>query len=749
MSDSFAILVSPCSQAEAEAGTDNIKPMTPLRTKQFLDGQSEGLASLVVTQQSANSGGLWGVMDGAMIEFLGDVAYLFGGWAGAPTNDDWASGTVTNLVYKSDDFGVTWEKIRDHDLTPDATHFIPCHFSAHCVHQVSGVDYIYLLGGDPSSEGGTAAAYMHSEVRRSANGITWTKVNSVAPGWNGTSLAALGSLGGNLFYAGGHETPGGVPDLVVGTATKEVWKSTDNGVTWTSLGNAPWPAGQCQDRLALHNGLLWRVGGGKYDNDNELRTYDTGVWSFDGTTWTEVLADGLAPWPARFYANVFSCRGWLYISRGVDKSGNRSDTWRSRDGINWYEIDLGDYFIASHADGLGAHATGFLQAAGNGRFADEDNDNSPTFFVSEANDTLTSGITSLIDSAFSSVTDYAGVIAEGYTEGSSPRRVVSGNNAKLLRVNVPHYIGTEEPITVIGGYSVSGANYVQIGGGISGAENAATVISVHVGVTATTLGTSSKEALQLNAARMMSKYNTMFLGCTESAVFGTLTVNTAKLAAMVTPHYETDGTLTDVFCVGAYNSSTNVNQVYIGGGFGGHYACTEIVFYAAATGKVANGTLTAKMTTSGFAVGGKLALGQTAVPSVYTIDAIGNFFQIGGDEAAVSGHARTDSLAKIATMVMPHYLGSPITVLQGYSVSGNNYMDWGGGNSAYRAVTLHRFWATATPTSGFGAEVVQIDAGSSATDTGLLLLHNGTMKRVVVGAADSGGTGYRLLRVAN
>lgn len=34
-------------------------------------------------------------------------------------------------------------------------------------------------------------------------------------------------------------------------------------------------------------------------------------------------------------------------------------------------------------------------------------------------------------------------------------------------------------------------------------------------------------------------------------------------------------------------------------------------------------------------------------------------------------------------------------------------------------------------------------------ETGLLLLHNGSMKRVTVGAADSGGVGYRLLRVTN
>ncbi len=47
MADSFAVLVAPCSQAEAEAGTDNIRPMTALRTKQqsYELGANEGILS--------------------------------------------------------------------------------------------------------------------------------------------------------------------------------------------------------------------------------------------------------------------------------------------------------------------------------------------------------------------------------------------------------------------------------------------------------------------------------------------------------------------------------------------------------------------------------------------------------------------------------------------------------------------------------------------------------------------------------
>lgn len=62
-------------------------------------------------------------------------------------------------------------------------------------------------------------------------------------------------------------------------------------------------------------------------------------------------------------------------------------------------------------------------------------------------------------------------------------------------------------------------------------------------------------------------------------------------------------------------------------------------------------------------------------------------------------------------------------------------------NSAERRVHLAE--------AGTMVEAFRLDTADSATQTNAWLLHNGTLKRVEVGAADSGGTGYRLLRVAN
>jgi hypothetical protein len=51
--------------------------------------------------------------------------------------------------------------------------------------------------------------------------------------------------------------------------------------------------------------------------------------------------------------------------------------------------------------------------------------------------------------------------------------------------------------------------------------------------------------------------------------------------------------------------------------------------------------------------------------------------------------------------------------------------------------------------NGMLGDALVVDGTDSATQTGLLLLHDGTLKRVKVGAADSGGVGQRLLTIDN
>ena len=61
MADSFAVLVAPCSQDEAEAGTNNDKPVTPLRTKQQVDAMFA--SGEIIVDATANNYMRWQGVD--------------------------------------------------------------------------------------------------------------------------------------------------------------------------------------------------------------------------------------------------------------------------------------------------------------------------------------------------------------------------------------------------------------------------------------------------------------------------------------------------------------------------------------------------------------------------------------------------------------------------------------------------------------------------------------------------------------
>lgn len=116
---------------------------------------------------------------------------------------------------------------------------------------------------------------------------------------------------------------------------------------------------------------------------------------------------------------------------------------------------------------------------------------------------------------------------------------------------------------------------------------------------------------------------------------------------------------------------------------------------------------------------------------------------------------------------------APTVVTIGHNSSGTPAAGFGGGvliqlksstNTDQDASRSGTRWTTATHASrtaeafvqvvtnaGSLADVAKFDGSATANDTGLWLwdANSTSLKRVVVGAADSGGVGYRLLRIAN
>lgn len=172
---------------------------------------------------------------------------------------------------------------------------------------------------------GGGGGYKNDVWRSSDQGITWTAQNSSA-GWAGREFHTGVTLpDGSIVLMGGYN---GAAYL------RDVWRSADQGITWTrQTASAPWPARAKHASVGLPDGSIILMGGfnGAYLND---------VWRSDdqGVTWT-CIADH-ANWSGRYgMAGVLLPYGRIAIIGGMYYSSGEKysrDLWISDDdGLAW------------------------------------------------------------------------------------------------------------------------------------------------------------------------------------------------------------------------------------------------------------------------------------------------------------------------------------------------------------------------------------------------------------------------------
>jgi hypothetical protein len=311
----------------------------------------------------------WFARDGAQLLALGDDIYMLGGWNSQAGGQFPAGKKVTNEVWKSVDKGINWALIKANDYTPVPadSFWTPRHTMGAVVHNDSGVDYLYVIGSDiyngPQNNLGNGVGT--SDVWRSPDGVNWTRITDTAP-WGPRVLHMVASYNGALYVMGGL-----TDSTNANSALNDVWRSTDGGLTWTQLANAPWaPRGLVNSGqgLPIKDGLLWLMGGGTYVNVPAGALFND-VWSFDGAIWTQVLADGVAPWVQRqYHATFINKANRLCIINGVSDfiGTNIGDCWESDDGVTWFE-EIFTPWRPSHADGVVAISDRVVVGPGNGQ----------------------------------------------------------------------------------------------------------------------------------------------------------------------------------------------------------------------------------------------------------------------------------------------------------------------------------------------------------------------------------------------
>ena len=174
-------------------------------------------------------------------------------------------GGYRNDVWASDDLGATWRLVVEHaEWSPR---------DALAVVRLED-DSLLLLGGH---DGASDASQWHADVWHSTDGGRSWKLKTNAAEFTPRSAHAVAVVDGVIYTMGGWSVNGLLND---------VWKSSDQGSTWTSLGESPWEPRWWFSALSF-NGAVYVVGG-LDQNGNDLND----VWMLhddDDTTDTETL----------------------------------------------------------------------------------------------------------------------------------------------------------------------------------------------------------------------------------------------------------------------------------------------------------------------------------------------------------------------------------------------------------------------------------------------------------------------------
>jgi hypothetical protein len=225
------------------------------------------------------------------------------------------SNDPTKEVWRSTDSGATW-KLQTGDAGLAGKYFETA---------------VALPDGSIVIMGCTGGTVIKNDVWRSTDkGVTWTQMTT-HPGW--TQRIAPGSVvmpDGSIIISGG-TLPGGF------TQYNDVWRSTDKGATWTQqTPSAGWSKRYGHSIVALPDGSLVLAGGFTFGQgflNDVWRSTDNGV------TWTQVTPH--AGWSGRYYHNsIVMPDGSILLLGGGDRNINfKNDLWRSADnGATWTQV---------------------------------------------------------------------------------------------------------------------------------------------------------------------------------------------------------------------------------------------------------------------------------------------------------------------------------------------------------------------------------------------------------------------------
>jgi len=171
--------------------------------------------------------------------------------------------------------------------------------------------------------GGNDGSRKNDVWRSTDNGETWTRMISSADWSARYGHTSVVMPDGSIVLMGGYD----------GSNKRDVWRSTDNGETWTRMtSSAGWSARQYHTSVVMPDGSIVLMGGNDGSRKNDVwRSTD------NGATWTRMTSS--AGWSARqYHTSVVMPDGSIVLMGGND-GRRKNDVWRSTDnGKTWTQV---------------------------------------------------------------------------------------------------------------------------------------------------------------------------------------------------------------------------------------------------------------------------------------------------------------------------------------------------------------------------------------------------------------------------